>query len=299
MPSQLQRNILSSRVPAKFESVAAVFDVQGRLALSKKGSAREFGMEMVMAGLSAPAFWAAMAITLFAGFVKGAVGFAMPMIMISAFSSFLPPEIALSGLILPTVFSNLSQAFRQGIAPAWGTAKTYRRFLIATLGLIVISAQFVRTIPQDLFLLMLGLPITAFAALQLAGRQLALRLEHRDRAEWLLGAIGGLYGGVSGVWGPPLLVYLLSIGAEKVETVRVQGVVFLLGALVLCAAHLQSGLLTSANAAFSGALVLPALVGQALGLAIHDRMDQARFRRWTQVLLVMTGLNLMRRAFGV
>lgn len=256
-------------------------------------------MELMMAGLQAPAFWAAMAITLFAGFVKGAVGFAMPMIMISAFSSFLPPEVALSGLILPTLVSNISQAFRQGFDPAWNTAKAYRRFLIATLVFIVISAQFVRIIPQDLFLLLLGLPITVFAALQLAGRKLALHLHHRNRAEWILGAIGGLYGGVSGVWGPPLLVYLLSIGAEKTETIRVQGVVFLLGAAVLFGAHLQSGLLTPSYTAFSAALVLPAVMGQSLGVAIQDRLDQARFRRWTQVLLILTGLNLMRRAFGL
>ncbi len=190
-------------------------------------------MEYLMAGLTPQAFAAALAITCFAGFVKGAVGFAMPMIMISAFSSFLPPETALAGLILPTLISNLAQAFRQGVAPAWETVITYRRMLIATVIFIVISAQFVRAIPQDLFLLLLGLPITAFAALQLAGVGLALRLEHRTRAEWILGAIGGLYGGVSGVWGPPLLVYLLSIKADKLETVRVQGVVFLIGAAIL------------------------------------------------------------------
>lgn len=256
-------------------------------------------MEFLLAGLPLPAFLAAMAITLFAGFIKGAVGFAMPMIMISAFSSFLPPEVALSGLILPTLFSNLSQAFRQGVPAAWATARAYRRMLIATVVMIVVSAQFVRVIPQDLFLLLLGLPITAFAALQLAGKTLALRLEHRSRAEWILGAIGGLYGGVSGVWGPPLLVYLLSIGADKLETVRVQGVVFLIGAVVLLAAHLQSGVLNGSTFGFSAALVLPALLGQSLGFAIQDRLDQAKFRRWTQVLLVLTGLNLMRRAIGV
>ena len=256
-------------------------------------------MEFLTNGLTPAAFAAALAITLFAGFVKGAVGFAMPMIMISAFSTFLPPEIALSGLILPTLFSNLSQAFRQGVAAAWETVKTYRRILIATVIMIVVSAQFVRAIPQDIFLLLLGLPITAFAALQLMGRNLALRLEHRNRAEWILGAIGGLYGGVSGVWGPPLLVYLLSIKADKLETVRVQGVVFLIGAVVLLFAHLQSGVMSGPNLWFSAALVLPALIGQSLGVAIQDRLDQAKFRRWTQILLILTGLNLMRRVVGL
>ena len=152
-------------------------------------------MDWAAAGLTTQAFMLAIAVTFFAGFVKGAIGFAMPMIMISAFSSFLPPETALAGLILPTLVSNLSQAFRQGWHPAWQTAKTYRRMLVATMVFIVISAQFVRIIPQDLFLFILGLPIAAFAALQLSGRRLALHLDHRNRAEWVLGAIGGLYGG--------------------------------------------------------------------------------------------------------
>jgi uncharacterized protein len=248
-----------------------------------------------MAGLDPLHLGLALAIALLAGFVKGAVGFAMPMILISALSSFMPPETALAGLILPTLVTNLSQAFRQGRAAAWQSVVTYRRILTATVVFLLISASFVHVLPQDLFLLLLGLPITVFALAQLAGLNLALRLDHRARAEWILGAIGGLYGGISGVWGPPLLVYLMSIKADKRETIRVQGVVFLIGAVVLLAAHLASGVLTGATLAFSAALVVPAQIGQILGQRLQDRLDQARFRRWTLVLLVLTGLNLMRR----
>jgi uncharacterized membrane protein YfcA len=256
----------------------------------------ETGISLV--GLAAPVFWAAVAVTFVAGFVKGMAGFAMPLIMISIFSAFLAPEKALAGLILPTLVTNISQATRQGLPAAWESVKTYHRFLIATLALIVVSAQFVADIPQGVFLLLLGVPITAFALAQLTGRKLALRVEHRHRAEWIMGAIGGLYGGVSGVWGPPLIVYLLSIGADKQETVRVQGVVFFLGAVVLLGAHLQTGLMQGPNLWFSAALVVPALLGQTLGQRLQDRMDQARFRRWTQGLLVVTGLNLVWRALA-
>ena len=253
-------------------------------------------MDWIPQDMTLAALWAAMAIAGFSGFVKGAVGFAMPMIMISAFSSFLPPHQALAGLILPTICTNISQSLRQGLPAAVATTRQYHRFLIATLLMLVVSAQFVEVIPQALFLLLLGAPITIFAALQLAGRQLALRLEHRQRAEWILGALGGLYGGVSGVWGPPLLVYLLSIGTGKVEMVRVQGVIFLIGAVVLLAAHLGTGVMDAQNFTFSAALILPAMAGQAAGFFLQDRLDQARFRRWTQGLLVLTGLNLMRQA---
>jgi len=249
-----------------------------------------------MAHLTAQAFAAAMVITLFAGFVKGAVGFAMPMIMMGAFSSFLPPELALAGLILPTFVTNLTQAFRQGLQPALGTMRRYWRMLVATVVFIVISSAFVYIIPHTLFLLLLGVPITAFAIAQLAGLKLALKLQHRRRAEWVLGAVGGLYGGVSGIWGPPLLVYLLSIGADKRETVRVQGVVFLIGAFVLLLAHVHSGVITLQTGAFSVALTVPAQLGQMAGTWVQDRLDQRRFRRWTQGLLVLTGLNLARLA---
>ncbi|MDP3197551.1 sulfite exporter TauE/SafE family protein [Tabrizicola sp.] len=255
--------------------------------------------DLVLAGLSGNAFVAALAVTLFAGFVKGAVGFAMPMILVSAFAVFLPQDLALAGLILPTLVTNLSQAFRQGMAAAVQTARTYRRFLIATVICIAVSAPFADVIPRVAYLLMLGVPITAFAAMQLMGRSLAIKLHHRDRAEWGLGVIGGLYGGVSGIWGPPLLVLLLSTGADKVTMVRAQGVVFLIGAVALLASHLGTGIANPQSLGFSAALCVPALVGLYLGYAVQDRLDQARFRRWTQGLLVITGLNMVRQAlFG-
>jgi uncharacterized membrane protein YfcA len=252
--------------------------------------------DLVSAGLNVPEFAAALAITLFAGFVKGAIGFAMPMILISAFAVFLPTPLALAGLMLPTLVTNLSQALRQGMGPAVETARTYRRFLIATVVCIALSAPFADAIPRMVYLLLLGLPITAFAALQLMGRNLAIKLRHRDRAEWALGAFGGLYGGISGIWGPPLLVFLLSTGAGKVQMIRAQGVVFLIGAVALIASHMGTGLANAQSLGFSAALCVPALAGLYAGYFLQDRLDQQRFRRWTQALLMLTGLNMVRAA---
>ena len=118
----------------------------------------------------------------------------------------------------------------------------------------------------------------------------------RRRVEIVSGIIGGLYGGVSGIWGPPLIVYLLSIGAPKLEQIRVQGVVFLIGAVALTVAHLGSGVLNAQTLPLSALMAVPAFVGMRLGFALQDRMDVVQFRRWTLILLVLTGLNLVRRA---
>jgi len=256
-------------------------------------------MDIIFGGLPAWVFWTACAVTLGAGFVKGAIGFAMPLIMMSAFGSIMPPDLALAGLILATVTTNIHQAFRGGWAAAVDSGWKYRRMIGMILLGIVISAPLVPYLPQRLLMGLLAVPVLGFALVQIAGVPLALRLEHRNRAEYGLGLIGGLYGGVSGIWGPPVIVYLLSVGAAKVETVRVQGVTFLLGAIVLMGAHLNSGVLNAVSLPFSAALVVPAALGMWLGFRLQDRLDPVRFRRWTLILLALTALNLLRLAvFG-
>ena len=252
-----------------------------------------------MLGLDPFHFWIVIAVTLFSGFVKGAVGFAMPMIMMSALGSFLSAQQALAILILPTLFTNIGQAFRQGWRPAWDSTVKYRWHIGMVALFIPISAMFAPAIPQWVMYLLLGVPITLFALWQLAGRSMAIPIHHRRRVEIVSGIIGGLYGGVSGIWGPPLIVYLLSVGAPKDEQMRVQGVVFLMGAVVLTFAHLGSGVLDAQTLPLSAVLVVPGVVGMVLGLRVHDRLDVAQFRRWTQILLVLTGANLVRRALEV
>ena len=119
--------------------------------------------------ISPEAFALALMVTLLAGFVKGAVGFAMPMIMISGIGSFLPAETALAALIVPTVLANGLQAFRDGIGAALASTLKYWRYTGIVLIFILMSAQLVTVLPQWSLYLILGFPVTGFAALQLAG----------------------------------------------------------------------------------------------------------------------------------
>lgn len=249
-----------------------------------------------MFGLELWQILAAIGVTAFAGFVKGALGFAMPMIMISAFGSIMPAMVALAAMILPTLITNVQQSFRDGRQAAIGSIRKFRLHIAMVALFICVSAGFATAIPQWVMYGLLGVPITAFAIWQLSGRPLVLNLRHRKRAEAVSGIIGGLYGGISGIWGPPLIVYLLSIGTDKREQVRVQGVVFLIGAVVLTGAHLVSGVLNPATLPLSALLCLPAIAGMKAGFALQDRLDVAQFRRWTLILLILTGLNLIRRA---
>ncbi|MFT4708014.1 MAG: putative membrane protein YfcA [Ascidiaceihabitans sp.] len=230
-----------------------------------------------------------------AGFVKGVVGFAMPMVFVSGLSTFLAPELALAGLILPTLVANLMQAFRQGPAAAWQSAKTFRVFLLVGLVTLFIGAQMVRLLPLWSMLLIIGLPVTLFAMLQLRGIEIKLKGQSTRIAAGV-GAFAGFMGGLSGIWGPPTVAYLSALGTGKEDQMRVQGVIYGLGAVALTVAHYGSGVLRAQTLPLSLAMVLPAVLGMWMGGRIFDRIDQVMFRRATLVILLMAGLNLVRRA---
>ena len=246
--------------------------------------------------LLTPQLWViALSIAMLGGFVKGVVGFAMPMVVISGLSSIIDPELALAGLILPTLVANVAQALRQGIAPAWASVQRFWVYLTVGGLVLVVSAQLVRVLPFGVLLGLIGVPVTLFALVQLAGWRLVLRRQRKD-VEAGIGAFAGFLGGISGIWGPPTVLYLTALSTEKAEQMRAQGVIYGLGAVALVGAHIGSGVLRSETLPLSLALIAPALLGQWLGGKVLDRIDQAVFKKATLFVLLIVGLNLIRRA---
>ena len=251
-------------------------------------------LETLLSPMTPWHFLMALSIALLAGLVKGLVGFALPMIMISGLGSFLSSDLALAGLILATVVTNGMQAFEQGLRQAWQSITRFRVFLLCGLICLLLSAQAVRWLSAEAFYLAIGVPVSGFALWQLMGKQLSLANPNR----WIEaggGAFAGAVGGVSGILGPPTVSYLTAINTEKNEQMRVQGVIFGLGATALFAAHTASGVIRSETLPFSAALVFPAALGMWLGTRLRVGVDQVLFRRLTLIVLLVAGVNLVRR----
>ena len=253
------------------------------------------GQLRIMPDLGLDIWLAALAIAGLAGFIKGLVGFAMPMIMFSGVASLASPDIALAALIIPTLATNLWQALRDGLHAAIGVALEHWRFFLVLWVGIAVSAQLVYVLSQEALLLILGVPVTFFAALQLFGWRLRFPPSARRVVEFVVASIAGFLGGLSGVWGPPTVAYLTALETPKVAQVRLQGIIYGSGAVVLVFAHVRSGLFTGETAIFSGIFLVPALLGMAVGFRVQDRLDQQAFRTATLVVLVVAGLNLIRR----
>lgn len=249
-----------------------------------------------------PPFLMAVAFTVafVAGVIKGIVGFAMPTILLSGLSTFIAPDLALAALLLPTLVTNGMQTFRYGLREVWLTMKRFRIFLSVGGVTIFSAAQLVPVLPTQVLLLVIGLAVTGFALWQLSGRAPVLGSWGQNTAlDAISGAFAGLIGGVSGMWGPPTVAYLTAIGTEKRQQMLAQGVIYGLGAVLLVAGHVKSGVLNERTLPLSLALLPPAILGMWIGVRVSDKFDQAAFRKITLLVLIFGGLNLLRRGvFG-
>jgi len=234
-------------------------------------------------------------VTMLGGFVKGAVGFAMPLIMISGMGIFIAPELVVAGIIIPIVTTNFLQVARAGLGPARAALEEHWRYVLLVCIMILVAAQFVRRIPADTMFIVLGVPVVVLCLIQLVGWRPQITPRWRRPFELVAGTLSGILGGLAGTWGPPTVLYLLALNTPRERQMAVQGVIYGLGSVMLLAGHLKSGILNAETWGFSAILVVPALIGMWLGFKLGDRFDQERFRRITLLVLIIAGANLIRR----
>lgn len=231
------------------------------------------------------------------GFVKGAVGFAMPMISLAGLGLFLTAQEAIALVAIPAAISNIWQTLREGIAPAIATIRRYWVMNLVIAVLLALTAQLVPHIASDTLYVILGTTVGLAAVTQLLGWRPRISQDIRGRG-WIeagIGLVSGTIGGITGVWGPIVLYWLIALGTEKREQVRMLGVTFLIGWAVLTGAHLGSGILNATTLPLSVAMLIPVVAAMWLGMKVQDRVDQRLFQTLTLIVLCVAGLNLLRR----
>ena len=252
-------------------------------------------MSEIFAQITPALFVFAVVVTFIGGFVKGAVGFAMPLIMISGMGVLIAPETIVAAIILPIVVSNGWQVARSGLGHAREAMIEHWRYILIVCVMILISAQFLRRIPADAMFVVLGVPVVLLCLVQLVGWRPRIAPRWRRPFEWGAGAVAGALGGLAGTWGPPTVLYLLALDTPRDRQMAVQGVIYGLGSVMLFLGHVQSGVLNAQTWPLSAALILPGMAGMWLGFRLGDRFDQERFRKVTLLVLVFAGVNLVRR----
>ncbi len=229
------------------------------------------------------------------GIVKGVTGIGLPIVSIAILLNFLDPMTTLATIIGPLLVTNLWQAVSSGdLRPA------LRRFWPMTLCFFIfllIGAQLVVGLDEKVMFAVLGAVVASFALMNLLRpRPHALGLRAEKWLSPLAGAAGGLLGGLTTIWGPPMMMLFVLLKLDKDEWVRTVGLIWFIGSVPLAFAYWQNGILSGERIPLTLVACVPGMLGILAGEWVRRRIDQESFRKVLLIALALIGLNLIRRA---
>ena len=233
-----------------------------------------------------------------AGFIKGIVGFAMPMIILGCSAALGMPLLGLAVLIMPTLVTNIYQVSLFGKAELVKSIRDFRFFLFACLIGLFVGANLFAAANLNILIAGICAVVLLLSLLQLVNIRAPKRANSRALSG-ISGAITGLLGGGTGIWGPTTVLYLTSIGTSKKRQILVQGLTFALSSFFLLFAHLYTGVFNKDTGILSTFMVLPAMIGMIFGVGIQRYLNQDKFRVVTLILLCIGGVYLIYRSANV
>lgn len=235
----------------------------------------------------------ALATFLLAGTIKGLVGIGLPTASVGILAQFTDPRHVIALLLLPALVTNAWQVYRSNIlkksvAELWPFASA----LMVTIWIFALLAA---KVPTDLLVLGIGCVIVLFVLTNLFSEPFHIP-RHLDRpVQVLAGAIAGAMGGLTSIWAPPMVIYFLARRLPKDEFVGASGLLILAGTVPLIAGYWQAGLMTPTLAGMSALMILPTLLGFAIGEKLRAFFSAEQFRYLVLVVFLLMGLNLVKR----
>ncbi len=227
------------------------------------------------------------------GLSKGAVGIGLPLVSLPFIAVLLPPLQAIALLVVPVVSTNIFQVFHQGLF-----LTMVRRYwsLILTIAITaILASRMIVSVNNEALLIAIGFIIAIIGLMRVIRLPVGIPDRHEIWLNPLIGVISGLVGSVSNLFGPPVFAYLSMRGMAKDNFIVVIAMVFLVGAIPLHSNLFLLGVTTPEILILSALATIPVVVGMTLGTWLRARFSQAMFEKILVIVIIVAGLNLIRR----
>ena len=229
------------------------------------------------------------------GFSKGVTGIGPPIIAIAVMIHFVDPQTAFVTMVIPNLITNIWQS-----ATSHNWKEPFLRFwpmIVCFVISLFIGAVLLVTLDGSTLLTILGVFMAAFAAMNLINpREHPLSPTVERWTGPIAGTVGGLLGGLTAIWGPPMLMLFVLLKLDKETWIQTVGLIWFIGSVPLALAYWHNGLLNAQTAPLSAFACIAGMIGIWLGEAIRSKINQETFRKLLLVSLLLIGLNLVRGA---
>ncbi len=228
------------------------------------------------------------------GTIKGTLGIGMPLFIVPVLATVIEPVTVIALLFVPILVSNLLQ-----MAEGGHYQLVLRRFwslLLPMVATTIIGAIALARVDAKAVSLVLGCIVASFCMLQMLPLPPTVPKRFEAYLSPAIGSIAGLLGGISTLFGPPLIMYLISLRLTSEEFIAATAQLFFVAGAMLYITLAFSGVLTFELVTGSVIVTVPVAIGLVLGRKLRGRIrHQATFQRILVVVLLIAGLNLVRR----
>ena len=227
------------------------------------------------------------------GLVKGLSGIGMPLaaLPILSFGFTVPQSVVL--LTMPILISNFWQALKTG-----GILNVFRRFwpMQITIAIILLfTSQLMVVLNQDVLLLAAGFALLISVFLMGIGGKHSLPLHLERPVSIGVGVASGILGGVSSLFGMPVVLFLASLKVSKNEFITSIAVIYFFAALPYVVGLFYHGAMHVPDLITSSLAVIPAMVGLSVGRRLIRNVNDVVFRRILLTILVLMGISMILR----
>ena len=238
--------------------------------------------------------WCALTM-LVAGLVKGVVGIGLPLVSLPLLTLALPVPVAVALLPIPMLLSNIYQSFASGHLTY--AVKRFWPLLLAMFVGTFLGANLLAEAALWILDAIAGATLLIFSFTMVRPTTLRLPVTADRLVGATAGFLGGMLGGVTGVFGPPILVFLGTLDLDKDRFVGCITTVYMISGLGLLSALLSVEVMRSEEILASAFATVPLFGGMLIGERLRGRIDERVFRSVLLAVIGCAGAQLLWRAF--
>lgn len=238
-------------------------------------------------------------ILIFAGLIKGLVGFGEAIIGVSLISLILSPQEAVILMIIPVMVSNMSLV-REVEPDTMENLVSNNRVLISSiLGGTVLGMFFLGTVSSNLLSPIIGTIMVLYSVVKFRGLNLHLTYFHqipgkvRSFLAFLLGSLGGFIFGSTSI-GALIVIYFEYLELPRKKFLGILGFVFLLISIVRIGFSYYLGYYTESSILYLSAMAsIPVFIGVNIGKYIGEENSNELHKELVLLLFLVIGLRLL------
>lgn len=240
--------------------------------------------------------WCALAMAC-GGLIKGALGVGTPLLTVPMMAMVLPPQMAVVMMAMPVIVANVWQ-----VKDAGHPRDTLVRFWPALLALLIgtwIGVKVLKGIDERMLLYVVGIAVICFTLLQGSSRKITIPAQWEKMAGVMFCTASGIIGGLSSMFGPMLILYLVSISnLNKNQFVGTISFIYIVAVVPWVVIMVLLGVLDYPLVISSSLAVVPLIAGLVIGRAVRTRIEEELFRKLVLIILIISGLGMLWRAWN-